>query len=283
LGDIIHAHRGTSRAPKLNMALREFGGLGRAWVVQRRVIWALLIREMLTRYGRHNIGFFWLFVEPMLFTLGVTTLWTITKAAHGSSLPIVAFAITGYSSVLLWRNMPSRCIGAIPPNLSLLYHRQVKVLDIFVSRLILEGGGATISFVSLVLVFSYLGWIGLPEDVLAVAWGWFMTAWFGMSLAIFLGAIAERSELVEKLWHPSAYLLFPLSGAGFMVDALPKEGQDFVLLLPMVHGVEYIRHGYFGSSFHAHYDLTYMASWNIVLTILGLAQTHRVSREVVPE
>ena len=52
-------------------------------------------------------------VEPMLFTLGVTTMWTLTKSIHGSSLPIVAFALTGYSAVLLWRNMPARCIGAI--------------------------------------------------------------------------------------------------------------------------------------------------------------------------
>jgi ABC-type polysaccharide/polyol phosphate export permease len=34
------------------------------------VLGALLIRELLTRYGRHNIGFLWLFVEPMIFTLG---------------------------------------------------------------------------------------------------------------------------------------------------------------------------------------------------------------------
>ncbi|MFN5779339.1 MAG: capsule polysaccharide export ABC transporter permease, partial [Novosphingobium sp.] len=43
-------------------------GLTQAWQVQRRVIGALLLREMLTRYGRNNIGFLWLFVEPMLFT-----------------------------------------------------------------------------------------------------------------------------------------------------------------------------------------------------------------------
>jgi hypothetical protein len=43
----------------------------------------------------------------------VTALWTATKSVHGSDLPIVAFALTGYSSVLLWRNMPGRCIGAL--------------------------------------------------------------------------------------------------------------------------------------------------------------------------
>jgi len=255
----------------------------RSWAIQRRVIGALLMREILTRYGRHNIGFLWLFVEPMLFTLGVTALWTASKAVHGSNLPIVAFAITGYSSVLLWRNMPSRCIGAIEPNLSLMYHRHVKVIDIFVSRLLLEAGGATVSFVALAIFFSFVGWIKPPEDLLKIVYGWTMLAWFGASLAVLLGALSQQWELVEKLWHPTAYLLFPLSGAAFMVDALPKQAQDLVLLLPMVHGVELIREGYFGSAFRAHYDMSYMALCCLVLTVCALAQVRLIARTVVPE
>jgi ABC-2 type transport system permease protein/capsular polysaccharide transport system permease protein len=69
--------------------------LRKSWAIQRRVIYALLMREVLTRFGRHNIGFLWMFIEPMLFTLGVTALWTIAGLGHGSSLPIVAFALTG--------------------------------------------------------------------------------------------------------------------------------------------------------------------------------------------
>jgi len=254
-----------------------------AWNIQRRVVWALVLREMLTRYGRHNIGFLWLFLEPMLFTLGVTALWTASKTIHGSNLPIVAFAITGYSSVLLWRNMPGRCIGAIGPNLSLLYHRNVRPIDIYLARLILEAAGATMSFVFLVLFFSFIGWLELPEDVLQIAAAWCMLAWFGASLALFLGALSETSETVEKLWHPAAYILFPLSGAAFLVSALPDAAQKFVLLLPMVHGVEFLREGYFGSQITAHYDIAYMALWNVILTLFGLAQTRKISRILVPE
>ena len=258
-------------------------GLAHSWAIQRRVIWALVLREMLTRYGRHNLGFLWLFVEPMMFTLGVTALWTATKSIHGSDLPIVAFAITGYSSVLLWRNMPGRCIGAIAPNLSLLYHRNVRPIDIYAARLILEAAGVTMSFVFLVCFFTFIGWLELPEDVLQIAAGWLMLAWFGSALALFLGALSETSETVEKLWHPAAYILFPLSGAAFLVDALPDAAQKIVLLLPMVHGVEALREGYFGSAITAHYDLAYMALWNVVLTLLGLAQTRKLSRVLVPE
>ena len=257
--------------------------LGDAWAIQRRVIGALFIREILTRFGRHNIGFLWIFVEPMLFTVGVTLLWTAFKSTHGSDLPITAFAVSGYSSVLLWRNMPSRCILAIEPNLSLMYHRHVKVIDIYLSRLLVEAGGATLSFVILTLFFSFMGWMNLPEDVLKVAGGWVMLAWFGSALGIFLGALAEESELVEKLWHPVSYFLLPVSGAAYIVDALPKDFQEIVLILPLVHGVELVREGFFGSKIVAHYDMSYLTAINLGLTLLALALTRRISRKVVPE
>lgn len=266
----------TSFATSLRDLLNSFA-------IQRRVIGALLMREVLTRYGRHNIGFFWLFVEPMLFTLGVTALWTALKAVHGSDIPITAFALTGYSTVLLWRNMPNRCVGAIQPNLALMYHRNVRIIDIFMARLILEAVGATISFIVLSLFFMALGWIVYPEDLLKVIYGWFLLAWFGCALAILLASYAEQYDLIEKLWHPTSYLLFPLSGAGFMLSALPDEFRRVVLYLPMVHAVECIRDGFFGSHIRTYYDLGYMAVINIVLSFIGLSQMMRISRKVIPE
>ncbi len=249
----------------------------------QRVIGALLVREMLTRYGRHNIGFLWLFVEPMIFTIGVTLLWTATKSVHGSDLPIVAFALTGYSSVLLWRNMPGRCIGALWANLALMYHRNIKVLDIYIARLMLEFGGATMSFAGLACLLMLTGWLEPPEDILTVVGGWLLLAWFGAALAIFLGALSHRSELVDKLWHPFSYLLFPLSGAAFLVAALPRFAQEIVLFIPTVHGVELVREGWFGSQARAIYSIEYLASVNLVLTVAALMMVRFVARRVVPE
>lgn len=251
--------------------------------VQIRVLSALFVREILTRYGRHNIGFLWLFIEPMIFTLGVTALWTATKSVHGSDLPIVAFALTGYSSVLLWRNMPGRCIGALWANLSLMYHRNIKVLDIYIARLVLEFGGATISFTTLSIIFILIGWIEPPQDFLKVVGGWLLIAWFGCALAISLGALSHESELVDKLWHPASYLIFPLSGSAFLVDALPPFAQEIVLYIPMVHGVEIVREGFFGSRVRAIYDLGYVIPVTLVVSVVALLMVRWVSRRVVPE
>jgi ABC-type polysaccharide/polyol phosphate export permease len=257
--------------------------LFRSFQIQLRVIGALLMREILTRYGRHNIGFLWVFVEPMIFTLGITVLWSYFKMTHGSNLPITAFAVTGYSSILLWRNMPARCCLAIQPNLALMYHRNVKVFDIFASRLLLEIAGATTSFITLTLFFVSIGMMKLPEDVLKVILGWLLLAWFGASLALAVGSLSELYDVVEKLWHPFAYLLVPLSGAAFMVEWLPPYVKKYAVYVPMVQGVEIVREGYFGSTVRSHYDLSYMVVFCLCQTFIGIFISRVVGRRVVPE
>ncbi|MCA3242658.1 MAG: ABC transporter permease [Rubrivivax sp.] len=260
-------------APSLRNSLR----------VQGRVIWALLLREVITRFGRRNLGVLWLIGEPMLFTLGVTALWSAAQLNHGSGIPIVAFAITGYSSVLMWRNAVSHCTHAIQSNLNLLYHRNVQPIDVFAARIWLEVIGASASFLVLAVFFTAIEMMQPPVDALLVVGGWLMLAWFGGALALLVGAAATFSELVKRLWSPMSYLLFPLSGAAFMVDWLSPAARDIVLLLPMVHGVEMLREGYFGNVVPTHYDIGYMAVCNLVLLFFGLVLTTMASRRVEAE
>jgi ABC-type polysaccharide/polyol phosphate export permease len=251
--------------------------------INRRVIGALVLREMLTRYGRNNIGFLWLFVEPSLFTLIIAAIWAASRSVHGANIPIVAFAVTGYSSKNLWRNMPSRLVGALKSNRSLLYHRQVTIIDLYVARLVLEVMAATISFVGLSLCLYAAGWMDAPEDTVQVLAGWFMLAWFGSGLALMIGSLSERWEIIGKLWPPFSYILFPLSGIAFIVDALPPKMQSIVVWLPMLNALEYLRDGWFGSLFRAHYDVSYVLLFNLGLTFAGLSLARQVGLEAEEE
>jgi capsular polysaccharide transport system permease protein len=255
----------------------------RSLAIQIRVIKALIMREVITRFGRHNIGFLWLFLEPMLFTLGVTTLWTLIKVTHGTNIPIAAFALTGYSSLIIWRNCSNRGVKAIEVNHSLLYHRNVRVIDVFAARLILEIMGTTTSLVLLTIVFSSLGLMQWPSDILTAIFGWLLIVWFSLSLGLIVGAASERSEVVERVWHIFTYIMFPLSGAAFMVDWFPQNVQQYILWMPMVHSTEMIRHGYFGLDVRTYENPAYLALVNSIMLIVGLALVRETGRRVEPE
>jgi capsular polysaccharide transport system permease protein len=238
--------------------------------IQRRVLYALMMREIITRFGRDNLGVLWLVAEPMIFTLGVATLWSTAGLTHASSIPVVAFAVTGYSSVLMWRNSASHSSMAVESNKTLLYHRGVMVIDVILTRIALEVAAATCSFAVLSLTFIYVGWMPPPVNLSLVLAGWLMLAWFGASLALTIGAGTAFSPVVERLWIPVAYLLFPLSGAAYMVDWLPTRLQSIVQYLPMVHGIELLRQGFFGNVVRTHYDVGYMTTCCLLLTLSGL-------------
>ena len=251
--------------------------------IQYRVIGALLMREIITRYGRHNVGFLWLFVEPALFTSLITFIWHYTRANNIKSIPITAFAITGYSSLLLWRNIVNRGQSAVSANNAVLYHRNVNILDIFISRAIIEIAGVVSSFVFLSVLFTSIGWMKLPEDLMKVVCALFLLAWFGASLGLIIGSLSERFEVFRRFWRALSYFMMMLSGLVYLVEWLPLAGQKFVLLFPMVHGLELLRDGYFGSTFSAHYNILYMSICCLCLMLIGLILINHTERRIQPE
>ena len=237
---------------------------------QLRVIGALLMREVITRYGRHNVGFFWLMLEPILFTVGVVILWNLMHRMQGFRVEVTPFIVTGYSSLLLWRNCSFRGLKAIEPNRSLLHHRPVKIQDIFAARMTLEVAGVTAAFAVLLVAVIGLDLMNVPRDMALLIGGWAFMAWFSVCLGTILGCWSEYSDLVERLWHPMSYFLLIGSGTFYLVDWLPKAARDLIMWVPMVHPVEMMRAGYWGASARFHFDVGYILTVCLMMSLIAL-------------
>lgn len=250
--------------------------------IHRRVIGALFLREILTRYGRHNIGFLWLFIEPMLFSVGIAVLWTYMHLSKGS-IPVAGFALTGYSSLILWRNTVNKMTGAAYSNKGLLYHQQVKILDIVLARTLLEFVGVTTSFVILTIVFEQLGLMERPSDPLTAMLGWFYLMWFVFGVGMIAAYLGAVSELFDRIWHVVLYLTLPFTGAFSVLAWLPPEAQGILLWSPMVNAVEMLREGYFGIGVKAMYSIQYLVEVNAAVTLLGLLLVRKIRRGLEDE
>ncbi|MCR9180875.1 MAG: capsule biosynthesis protein, partial [Erythrobacteraceae bacterium] len=71
-----------------------------------------MLRELTTRFGRENIGFLWIMVEPLLFALLVGALWRAMKGPLEYGVDIVAFVVTGYIPLVLFRSTISRSVSS---------------------------------------------------------------------------------------------------------------------------------------------------------------------------
>lgn len=249
--------------------------------LQIRVIGALIIRELHTRYGRENIGFLWLVGEPILFCAGVAIAWTLMRPAHEHGLPVTAIVVTGYVPLTMWRHCIMRGVKAFESNGSLLFHRQVTPLDIVVARVALELAGTLLAGLIVTVGAILLGFMTPPQDYGLLYLGLMFQMLFCLGTALLVAPLTEMSDFFEKAISVLSYLSLPFTGAFSMVDWLSPRFQSIVLWSPSVNNVEMIRGGQFGSIARPHFD-TFYDTWSTLLMILiGLSLTLRVRKHIL--
>ncbi len=237
---------------------------------QSRVIGALVVREMTTRFGRRGLGFAWVMGEPLIFCFGVLALWTLTKPAYEHGIRLAPFVMTGYMSLILIRHFLALLSSAIQSNLGLMYHRQVAPMHLLLSRAILEFGGATGAFIVVYAILLALNQVSLPHDYLMLYSGWLLLAWTAMGFALITSGLAMRYELMERLVPVISYVMIPISGAFYMVSWLPAAAREYVMYIPFVHGIELIRGGVFGEFVATYYNVPYALTIGAIMNIMGL-------------
>jgi capsular polysaccharide transport system permease protein len=240
---------------------------------QLRVIGALMLRDALARFGRANLGLFWLLGEPLLLICGVITLWSITRQTHGT-VAVVPFALSGYGMLTLFRHLVFRAVHAMRAHAGLIFHRHVKMFDILVARGVLEIIACLAAFVIAYLPLALMGAMSAMRDPLLFLAGWMLGGWFSLSFAMLLAAVTELSEAVERFVQPLMYFSIPLTGAFFMVDWLPPAGQAAVLWSPLVHVMEMLRAGLFPPDVKTHWSASYVVVWCLGQSAAALLLVH---------
>jgi capsular polysaccharide transport system permease protein len=235
-----------------------------------RIIWALMLRELATRYGRSNLGFLWVFAEPAAFCIGVLILWRSLRGPYEQGWDVIPFTLTGYMPMILVRHIVMYSLNAIRMNNALLYHQKISILDLYLGRISLEFVGVTLAGVVIYAVVFVFGLAPVPSNVGLVYIGWALDALAATGLALIIGAISDTVEVVERIVGVALYILVPLSGTFYMADWLAPDVRRIALLLPFLNVSEMIRGGFFGASVHAHYDIGYTALCGISMTVLGL-------------
>jgi capsular polysaccharide transport system permease protein len=253
------------------------------WRIQRRVIGALMIRELTTRFGRENIGFLWLMVEPLLFAGLVGFVWRFMKGPEEHGVSVVAFIASGYIPLTFFRNAVQRSVRIFSVNGSLMYHRQIKVLDFIFVRCLIEAIGAMMAFVLIATILIMLNEFPMPADLGALIAGWFLYFIFTLALCLILAPLSEVSDVLEKIMPVTTYIMIPFSGAFTMMSWLTPSAQAFLYYSPFVHGMELMRYGIFGDRVTAEWDISVPLAASLVCAVIGLALCRKIRRQLVIE
>ena len=256
------------------------GAFANGLATQLRVIGALLLRELHTRYGRENIGYLWLIGEPLMLASVMALLHKSGHTAYGSDIKPLPFIVLGYTTFIMFRSIVNRADSALTSNAPLLYHRMVTIFDIVFARALLEVAGTFLAYSVLVALLWSVGLMDLPARPLYLYAAEGLMFWYAFCNAMIISAITFHNRTIERLVHPYSYFMIPLSAAFFQVSMVPEPYRSWLLWVPLPHIMELARYGQFNSA-----NLDYCSPWYVVaactvLTWVGLV-TMRIYRNKV--
>ncbi len=239
--------------------------------MQGRVIWALTLRETVTRFGREGLGMLWMIAEPALFVIGVMIIFSFIETGYPYGISPAEWLAVSYPTLLFWRNGSGRVIKAIEVNRALLHHQPIRPMDIIYARILLEFGSAAAVFLFLFPIFIVIGICHIPSNLFIMALGYLLIIWFSFGFVLIMAGLAELNETIEKTSHIILYLMLPFSGVFIPTFLVPEPYRGYLLYFPLIDAVDYFHHGYFGPSVPSYYHLGYTVFALLGMTLFGLA------------
>lgn len=200
-----------------------------------RVISALMIREMITRYGRSWGGYFWAIAEPvgMIALLSLAFSQFLRSPPLGSSF--VLFYAVGYIPFSFFMTINSITSSAVASNRPLMKFPMVSPMDAVLARACLQ-----ILTMIVVTVVIMIGLSFIVDEQIKPSLSEFILACFAGSVLGFGGGtlnvvIFAFFPFYKNVWSIITRPLFIVSGIFYTVETMPSQVQAILILNPLVH------------------------------------------------
>lgn len=238
---------------------------------QLEVLNALILREIKTRFGDHQLGYLWALIEPSLWIGTFVGIFYLFGRSSPSGMDPVSFIATGLIPYMAFRNTTSKAVNAIDANKGLLFYPQVQPLDLVLARAVLEF--VTLIMVFCVIIFAASMWRGtLPHvaDWVQLVFGFVAASALGTSLGLVLSGLSVFTPTIERLHGAILRPMFWFSGVFFTANGLPLAARELMLYNPVLHVIEFVRSGWFVEYRSQYASMGYATTWIVGLTFLGL-------------
>ncbi|TGV05381.1 sugar ABC transporter permease, partial [Alcaligenaceae bacterium 429] len=109
-----------------------------AFAITKAVIFALVLREMQTRFGSRRMGAFWLMFEPIASIAVMMVIFTVIRARQVPGMDFPIFLLTGIVPFMLMRNIALKLMDSVEANRALFAYRNITIFDTYIARVMVE-------------------------------------------------------------------------------------------------------------------------------------------------
>ncbi len=240
-----------------------------------RSVAALILREMVTTYGRSPGGYLWAVIEPLAAIALLSFAFSLAFRAPSLGVSFPLFYATAYLPYMLFHDVSSKIATAIRFSKPLLNFSSVSWPDLLIARFLLN------TFTHLAVGTVVLGgMLGVFEtraapDLFGVAVA------CAMVVALTLGAGVMNAFLFlafpawERVWMILTRPLFIISGVFFLFEDVPTDVAGYLWFNPLFHATGQMRAAFYGTYDAAYVSVVYPLVIGLALLVLGLALLSR--------
>jgi capsular polysaccharide transport system permease protein len=250
--------------------------------VQGRIIGALFLRELRTRFGSMQLGYAWALIEPLVQITILVEIFSILGRRPPLGTFYASFFLTGYLPYFVFSQLANRAATAISANRALLTFPPVRNMDTAWARIFLEVATGFASFLLLAAVFAFLDIPVIPNDVVQFALAFLAISCLGAGMGMVNAAMSTLFDWWMIIFGWFLRLQYFFCGIFFLSDALPPGARVFALVNPLAHCITWAREGFYRGYTSPYLDKVFPFTVAIVLMIVGLS-IERIFRRKVSE
>lgn len=227
-----------------------------------RVIFALVAREMSTRYPRGSGGYLWAIATPVLTIMVMSVAFSLLLRKPSLGHSFLLFFATGYLPFHMYTAMVNGVMSAVKYNRPLLQYPAVTPIDTILARAILIFLTEILITTIILTGIIYQAQTPVNLDPLPMAQALLSAAFLGFGAGCMNTVVMAFIPTWERLWPVLTAPLFILSGILFVYEQVPPPFRDWLWYNPLAHLVGRMRSGVFGA---------YPAYWTNMLYVIGFA------------
>ena len=244
-----------------------------SWQIEKAVVFALILRELKTRFGNRLVGLFWVLFEPVANIGSVLVLRVVVRERYaGVQIEPAVYLVVAMLPFFVFRNIWFRMMAAVDANAGLFGYRQVKPADAMASRAIMETTMYAMIFLAFMLIFAWMDYRYAPAnpiEYLGVV-GLFVLWGVGLGLVSAIGT--RKLPALGTFLQLTSFPLYITSGVLIPVTSFPPTVIPILLWNPLLHMVELSRWAFF-PTYHTlmGVNLEYPLMWGLVVLFLGVS------------
>jgi capsular polysaccharide transport system permease protein len=256
------------------------GGVNRRFATLR-AIFALMLREMATRYGRSPGGYFWALLEPIGGILILAAAFSILMRAPPLGNNFILFYATGFLPFTLYSSVSGAVLASINFSRPLLQYASVTWADATIGRFLLNSlTSLLVSLIMMTAIMLYFD-IRLAGDFNAIIIGYALMMLMSAGIGTVNCALQGLFPVWGRLWGVTTRPLMLASGVIILVDDLPPGIRDVLWYNPLVHIIAIIRKGYYPTYDPEISSVIYAGGFGLVCLFFGVLLTGRYHREIL--